>query len=191
MNLAKREKIIAMALILTALYGLYSLVFAPTSVSGPQDSHPEIEALNTFTRNIAEEMDPADDTSTVLYIIEKAGAKWPAKPFLQSGLPRDEAKGSKEPPASPADAPQWHFSGFLETGARRLAVINGMEYEEGEWLESGGHKVAQILPTHVVIERLESQVKTIVPLDESSKFFDSVDPPQFEKAKRANAGHES
>ena len=70
-------------------------------------------------------------------------------------------------------------------------MINGMEYEEGEWLESGGHKVAQILPTHVVIERLESQVKTIVPLDESSKFFDSIDPPQFEKAKRANAGHES
>ncbi len=191
MNLAKREKIIVLALILTALYGLYSLVFAPTSASGPQDSHPEIEALKAFTRNLAKEMDATNDKSKALYIIEKAAAAWYAEPFLQNDLPRDGVKVPKELPASPAGAPRWHFSGFLEAGPKRLAVINGMEYEEGEWLEDGGHKVAQILPTHVVIEVLETQVKTIVPLDESLEFFDSGEIPPFEKAQRAIAGHES
>ena len=191
MNLCKREKIIILALVLTALYGLYSLVFAPASASGPYDRHPEIKALKTFTQNLSEDIKGTTDKPTVLYVLEKAAARWPEKPFMRSPLPTDEGRVSENPPAPPADVSRWHFPGFLETTAQRLAVINGMEYQEGEWLEDGGHKIAQISHTHVVIESLETHTKTVVPLDESMEFFDSGENPRSGKAGRTNAGHES
>ncbi len=191
MKLCKREKITILVLVLTALYGLYSLIFAPTSASGPHDRHPEIKALKTFAQNLSKDIEGTTDKSAALYVIEKAAAKWPEIPFMRNSLPTDEVQVSEKPPAPLADASRWHFSGFLETAAQRLAVINGVEYQEGEWLEDGGHKVAQILQSHVVIESLETQARTVVPLEESMEFFDSEENPRSGKARRANAGHES
>ena len=43
------------------------------------------------------------------------------------------------------------YTGFLQMGDTRLAIINGMEYEAGDQLEPGGFIIRRILPNHVVV----------------------------------------
>ncbi|MBU0986869.1 MAG: hypothetical protein KKH68_06405, partial [Proteobacteria bacterium] len=43
------------------------------------------------------------------------------------------------------------YSGYMETGNQRLAIINGMEYTVGEELEPGGYTVNSISANQVVI----------------------------------------
>lgn len=190
MTIAKREKVILLTVLGAALYGLYSLVFAPSSASVPGYPQAELKASNRWIGDLAKEIDSAKGESTGAYILGKAATEWASKPFLPNGLPR-EVKVDKEPSAPLDRAPGWHFSGYLETPTRRLAVINGLEYEEGEWLQDAGYKVTRILPTHVVIEALKTQIKSMVPLDEALEVFDSKETHKSENAKRAMTDHES
>jgi hypothetical protein len=56
------------------------------------------------------------------------------------------------------------YSGFLEIGAKRLAIINGMEYEAGDKL-GGGITITSVLPNKVIIT--SSQGELVLPLQES------------------------
>jgi len=58
------------------------------------------------------------------------------------------------------------YSGYLEIGDRRLAIINGIEYETGDELAMGGYIVRGIYPNRVVIEVKWRKEKIIVPLEE-------------------------
>ena len=59
------------------------------------------------------------------------------------------------------------YTGYLEMGPKRLAIINGMEYESGESLAKGGHTVGLIYPDKVVIVTRDNNQKVAVPLVES------------------------
>jgi hypothetical protein len=189
MTLTKREKVILLIVLGAALYGLYSLVLGPSSAGVPDHSQAELNALNQLIDEIAKEMDSAKSESTGAYILGKAATEWSAKPFLPKGLP-SEVKEEKKSSAHLAREPEWHFSGYLETPTRCLAVINGLEYEEGDWLEEVGYRVAQIFPTHVVVETLDTQTRSIVPLEETLEVFDSKESSRIENEKRAISDHE-
>ena len=60
------------------------------------------------------------------------------------------------------------YTGFLEMGDKRLAIINGTEYETGEKLEPGGFVIQSIRPNQVVISPEDRKTKTmILPLEEN------------------------
>ena len=53
-------------------------------------------------------------------------------------------------------------------GDKRLAIINGMEYETGDILESGGGIIRKIFPDHVVISPRGGNKKTMtLPMEET------------------------
>jgi hypothetical protein len=51
-------------------------------------------------------------------------------------------------------------------GDRKLAIINGVEYETGEELKFAGYIVERIEPLKVVIRDKEKQTIIIVPIKE-------------------------
>jgi hypothetical protein len=60
------------------------------------------------------------------------------------------------------------YSGFLQMGQKRLAIINGMEYETGDRLEPGGFLLKSISPTRVVIAPRGKKSKSIsLPMEDS------------------------
>jgi hypothetical protein len=83
-----------------------------------------------------------------VYVIAKAAEEWPEDPFYKeerrSAEAEDEEKGSAEP--------VFRYSGYLEIGRKKLAVINGREYVLGQELEGGGYIVREIHQNKVVIE---------------------------------------
>ena len=48
-------------------------------------------------------------------------------------------------------------SGFIQVDGRMLAVINGVEYEEGDLMAKGGYTVRQISEEKVVLESLQGE----------------------------------
>jgi uncharacterized protein YdeI (BOF family) len=50
-------------------------------------------------------------------------------------------------------------------GDKRLAIINGVEYETGEELELAGYIVERIEPLKLVIRDKEKQITIIVPIE--------------------------
>ena len=93
---------------------------------------------------------------------------------LEAGpLPRDpESQGGRSDSHAPhertARLPNLVYNGFIELGSKRLAIINGQEYEAGDKLSPGGFTIKSILPTRVVIVSAQGEGAPIVlPLQES------------------------
>ena len=61
--------------------------------------------------------------------------------------------------------PNLTYSGFLEIGSKRLAIINGIEYEAGDKLSAGGLTIKTVLPNKVIMT--SSQGEIVLPLQES------------------------
>ena len=47
--------------------------------------------------------------------------------------------------------PTFIYTGFLQVGNKKMAVVNGLEYEQGEELEPGGFVLLDIFPRKLVI----------------------------------------
>jgi hypothetical protein len=65
------------------------------------------------------------------------------------------------------EKPVLSYSGFLQMGAKRMAIINGMEYEEGEMLPVSGYFIRSITPKSVVIGKIGASISHVLPLDET------------------------
>ena len=57
------------------------------------------------------------------------------------------------------------FTGYVELGSGRLAVIDGYEYQAGDTLEGGGYKVLAVSPDKVTLESLANGQRLDIPYD--------------------------
>jgi hypothetical protein len=68
------------------------------------------------------------------------------------------------------DASMPAFTGFVELGALRLAIIDGYEYREGDELETGGFQVEEIQPTQVTLRGTDTGKLLRLPYQDPSFF---------------------
>jgi len=166
--MSTREKIIVGLMLLTVAYGAYILFLEPSTDAGPlKQTEQGLDELNAFISKVAATTQ-AGLSEKEAYVLEQAEAKWPRDPMLTvtSDLPAIEEE--KAPEEAPAAAYKVNYTGYLQMGATRLAIINGMEYQIGDQIEPGGFVVQKISPTQVVIASSEGRKTTFsVPLDET------------------------
>ncbi|QLA15760.1 hypothetical protein [Desulfolutivibrio sulfoxidireducens] len=63
------------------------------------------------------------------------------------------------------------YTGFVEVGSLRLAIIDGYEYREGDELETGGYLVEEIRPDQVTLKGLDKDNKAVrLPYQDPSFF---------------------
>jgi hypothetical protein len=163
--MTNREKIIVGLAALALGYGAMELLLPRAkvaSVSQPQS----LEGLNAFIAKVADatRVGPAEAGAIV---IQKAEAAWKQDPFLEIQKAKTtEPKDTR--PKETARLPNLVYNGFMELGSKRLAIINGQEYETGDKLNPGGFTIKSILPTRVVIVSAQGEGAPIVlPLQES------------------------
>jgi hypothetical protein len=161
-----REKIIVGLMALSVIYGVYIVFF-----SAPQDeiafksgADKELESLNSFITKVADKTKNSLSKEQA-YILQKAQADWKQDPLMQI-----QPKMSKEEIAERQPLvleSKIVYTGFLQMGDKRLAIINGIEYEVGDRLEPEGLIVRNILPNHVVIGSPDKKnKKVILPMEE-------------------------
>ena len=161
--MTKREKIIVGIMVLTVGYGAIELLL-PRAKTGTGSPAPQAaESLSVFISKVADAAKSAASESSAL-IIQKAEAAWKQDPFMviRKAPPPAESRSPKEAARA---MPNLVFSGFVEIGSKRLAIINGMEYEAGDRVSPGAFSIKTILPNKVIMT--SSQGEVVLPLQES------------------------
>ena len=165
-----REKFIVGVMCLTIVYGAYELLGARRSRNNP----PALKTiaatdLRGFVAEVTEKLAGEKVAKEYQYMIAQAGAPWPKDPFLQSA---EALKPSLTPPEASTAAtktelpPDLIYTGFLSMGTTKLAIINGLEYTEGEALSIDDYYIKTIFPNRVVIARIDTPGIIQLPIKE-------------------------
>lgn len=167
--MSKREKIIVSIMAATLLLGGY-LHFFPGTTGHRQgiENKPVLSNLD-FTREIIQKLTEDTSLAKELFTIRSAERKWARDPFLKSDILLSDTvhqKSTDREPAGTGTRLDLVYTGFLEAGPRRLAIINGMEYEPGEAIDDQGHYVRRIQPRTVEIGKRNAPDVIIVKMTE-------------------------
>ena len=152
--MTKREKIIVSIMAATILLGGY-LYWGPVTIGGRQEIEKKTDgqALE-FARKVVQKLKEDTALTMDLFTIRSAERKWEKDPFLKTDALLSDSPQRKVPENATVVAgiqPELVYTGFLEVGTQRLAIINGMEYTTGEAIDGQGHYVRRIHPQQVEI----------------------------------------
>lgn len=138
--MAKREVIILSVMVIVVIYGLYEFFYtAPAEkTTSVKTIELKVDDLNQLTADVEKLLEPERDSRDT-YIVSRAEMDWLVDPFYLSRAMTEEEL-------------RLFFTGYIEMGKRRIAIINGMDYEVGDHLlERPGFQVRSIRPNEVVI----------------------------------------
>jgi len=167
--MAKLEKRQMIILGLTAIVILYAAVdfLMPKKRDTTADMQQQTEDLNSFITTLTAGM--GKDTSKNLrpLIFSRAEKEWTRDPFLDETSYKSWTQ-AKVPIKEGAATPKIEFvyTGYIEVDKKRIAIINGAEYMEGEALDTKGFVLKNVSPTRVVIENRGTRALLNVPLQE-------------------------
>ena len=162
--MSKREKIILVVMLLAVIYGIYAIFLSSPKKVSFQGTEAELETLDKLVTEMSQQEDLSEKDA---YTIAMAEEGWPTDPFYKKEV--SWVRASYEPSGSTADAPQevsFNYTGYMETDRKRLAIINGVEYQTGEELDPGGYIVQGIFDNRVLIEVKGKQRRIVVPIVE-------------------------
>lgn len=155
-------------MLLTVAYGVYAFFFESSPQETVVSATKELENLNAFITKVAE-ASKVGLSQKDGYIIQRAETKWKQDPLITAELMKTPEKEEEEPKEIQVviAQPNISYTGYLQMGEKRFAIINGLEYERGDELDQGGFAVKSISPNQVVIVTTDGQKrKFIFPLEE-------------------------
>ncbi len=152
--MTKREQRLLVVAGLVALVGLGNLYFgrapgpmAPGSPQAPSGNETaKAQSMLGTIRGVA-----LGKTEGAL--VAAIHADWRTAAFYGRPMGAPQAAASNLP----------RYTGFVELGSGRLAIVDGLEYQVGDSLEGGGYKVAAIEPDRVVLEIVANGNRVVVP----------------------------
>ena len=167
-----REKVIVGLMCLTIVYGAYELIGSNTSrKKAPSSPEDPIGELKSFVAEIGQKLNRERPAGDYAYIVTQAGSTWDKDPFIHS-----PGSLKKSPPASTAARPskrveyraKFAYTGFMQLGNVKMAIINGTEYAVGEAMDDRSFYVKSISPQRVVIGKVDGVETIQLPIQEFS-----------------------
>lgn len=150
-------------MLLVVVFGIYTWFFSSPQNAAVISAGQGQNTLNAFVVQVAEKT-KTGLSKTQAYILQKAQIDWKRDPLVRI----EPRKSLKKDRAANLLKSKIKYTGFLQMGDTRLAIINGLEYETGDTLEPGGYVVRKILPRHVVIGLRSANKKSmIIPMEET------------------------
>jgi len=160
--MSKREKVILGVMGLAILYGVYAFFLSPSPSKNDAVKTQQVPS-SELANKVVEELKKDALSQTEIFILSKAQTEWPQDPFL--GKPLSSATAAA-PKAAQSPEIKLTYSGYVVAGNKALAIINGMEYQTGDPVESGGYTVISIDPEKVVLQSEGKKEPIIVPFVE-------------------------
>ena len=161
----KREIIILAIAALFVLYAGYEyLIAGPASKKVKTSARTDSVKVDTFTSGITKDLGKDKITDFDAYVIRRMEADWGKNPFWKKDSYK--AWAAREGAASASALAKIIYSGYVDSGKNKMAVINGLEYRIGEQLELEGYVLKQITPSRVLIFNKYTGNKEEIPLQE-------------------------
>ena len=153
-------------MVLAVGYGVYTVFLSapPDETAFQRGGDTELQALNLFIAKVADKTKNSLSKEQA-YVLQKAQIEWKQDPLLQ--IEPEMSQEEKEARQPLVLESKILYTGFLQMGDKRLAILNGLEYEIGDRLDPGGLIVRNIHPNHVVIGSPDVKSKhVILPMEE-------------------------
>lgn len=167
-KLTTRQIIILIVMVVAILYAAYDFLIAPRTKKDMVDTGKKTTELEAFMAEVTANMPKGSLPASDAYKISRAEAEWIHDPFFERKSYREWVK-SKEPAKTGGGTAQkmiFHYSGYLKVKDKKIAIINGIEYEPGESLEIEGYVLKSIYQDKVIILNKKNGAKLDVPLQE-------------------------
>jgi hypothetical protein len=164
--MAKLKKIEIIILVIAALFILYAgyeyLIAGPASKKVKTST--ESVNINTSITGITKDLGKDKITDFDAYVIRRMEADWGKNPFWKKDLYKEWV--NREGVAKGGVLAKIIYSGYVDSGRNKMAVINGLEYRIGEQLELEGYVLKQITPSRVLIFNKYTGNEEEIPLQE-------------------------
>ena len=156
---------------LAILYGAYELFFtAPKKPDGVTEK--AATDLRAFIGNMTASLTKDAPSPVVAYTIKRMEAEWLRDPFYAPKNDREwlATKEAAQPggttnPGTPKGL--FNYTGYVDTGHKKIAIVNGSEYAAGEALDVGGvHVLKGISPDRITIYNKETGRTLEIPMQE-------------------------
>jgi len=162
-KLKKREIIILVIAALFILYAGYEYLIAGPASKKIKTSTESVN-INTSITGITKDLGKDKITDFDAYVIRRMEADWGKNPFWKKDLYKEW--GNREGVAKSGVLAKIIYSGYVDSGKNKMAIINGLEYRLGEELELEGYVLKQITPSSVLIFNKYTGNKEEIPLQE-------------------------
>ena len=171
-KLNKRQILILCVTLLAVLYGAYE--FFSTGRKGPAvvDTAKKAADLNTFIGDITVALTKDTPSPVDAYMIKRAEAEWLRDPFYEpkndreDAIAKEVAQAQQVAAAATAMKGQLKYTGYVDMGHKRIAILNGSEYAVGDALDVDGYVLNGIHPTKIVIYNKVTRLTIDIPLQE-------------------------
>jgi hypothetical protein len=169
-KLKKREIIILGVMGAVALLGVASLVIPPGKAKHVRETAAPAEDLLTFINNINASLGKtvAKDKDVVLVTAQR---DWTPDPFLDTGPYKKWTR--LKPPVldgkTVAKKIEFNYTGYLEADRKKIAIVNGIEYKEGDKLEIEGYLLKSASPQSIVVENTLTGIRQNILLQEENE----------------------
>jgi len=165
-KMGKRQMIILGVMAIVILYAAFTYLAPQKKIPGV-DMAQKTEELKTFVTDLTAGLGKDSSKNLGTLIFSRAEKEWTQDPFLDSRAYKSwsqaQVTAAKEAGAA-AQKIEFVYSGYLEVDRKRMAIINGMEYTEGEGLDTKGYVLKSVSPSSVVIENRGIGATVNVPL---------------------------
>jgi hypothetical protein len=162
-KLDKRQMIILGVMAIVVCYAAFDFL-TPKKRSSAPDMAQKTAELSTFVTDLTAGLGKDTTKNLNTLIFSRAEKEWTQDPFLDAKS--FKAWSTAKAPVKGATKSEFVYSGYLDTGRKRMAIINGIEYSEGESLDVKGYVLKSASPTKVVIENRGTGATVNVPLPE-------------------------
>lgn len=159
-KLNKRQIIILAIAALFVVYAAYEyLIAGPAAKKAKAVANPA--QINTFVSDIQSDLIKDITAGVDAYIISMAEKDWQRNPFWERSSYKEWA--ARE---GGTGSGKIIYSGYVDSGKKKLAVINGLEYRIGEQLEMEGYVLKNITPLKVILLNKNTGSEIEIPIQE-------------------------
>jgi hypothetical protein len=170
-----RQIIILSVMFLAILYGAYDFYSSSRKKAQPVSSSAGTSAdLSTFIGDLTVSLSKDTPSPVDAYMIKKAETPWKRDPFIERSSYRNLLI-TKEPvlvaavagaPSTSTSKGQFNYTGYVDVGQQKIAIINGSEYAVGAALDVEGFFLNGIFSSKIVIYNKETKRTLDIPLQE-------------------------
>lgn len=171
-KLNKRQILILGVMLLAVLYGANEFFSTGRKGQAVVDTTKKAADLNAIIGDITLVLTKDTPSPVDAYMIKRAETAWLRDPFYEpknyreDALAKEAAQAQQVQTVVTALKGQFNYTGYVDMGRKKIAIVNGNEYVPGDALDVDGYVLNGIYPTKIVIYNKVTRLTIDIPLQE-------------------------
>jgi len=160
--MTQREKMILSVMAITIAFGIYSFWFQGGDGAGGSRSGIKSKPVDQFVAEVMKTLEKDDASILGPFVVERAATPWQRNPMMKLSQTIAADTTVAHETNAVAGYQRFVYSGYLAMGVRRLAIINGLEFEIGDPVTDDGYILRRITPSAIEIRRTGRDAAIVV-----------------------------